>query len=229
MGTTPPKVADVLGSLAYSFHTLTTTRPSPLIPQQLPDTPLAMSLPKVRAHTLREYSRADSGGGIAAYHQGAPPTSSHDRGPINDPLASLPASHRKPRGSSPTPRPASPPRRTRTTCGTLMSPSKGPMAARSRVRPLPQRVRGPAAHEPRRARRRRFPPRALPARRVPDGAAKGAVPDQDLPPEHRCVPRPCCAAPRARSHAAPPPDKLGRICLDILKGECPHRAPRRPC
>lgn len=58
--------------------------------------------------------------------------------------------------------------------------------------------------------RRQIQARALPSRGLPDGATEGALPDEDLPPQYRCE-----STARAR---LTPADKLGRICLDILKG-----------
>lgn len=61
--------------------------------------------------------------------------------------------------------------------------------------------------------------RTLPAGGVPHGAAQGALPYKDIPSEYRCVP----SGPHRRERGTESSgvldvDKLGRICLDILKG-----------
>jgi hypothetical protein len=70
-------------------------------------------------------------------------------------------------------------------------------------------------------RRRCFQGRALPARRLPNGTTKSAFPDKDLPSQHRYVirripsPKLICS----QLNNSFPLDKLGRICLDILKNK----------
>jgi len=67
--------------------------------------------------------------------------------------------------------------------------------------------------------------RAVSSRRLPHGPAQSQVPHQDLPPQHRSVSPLCsilCAHALDFSYTDPMrsfdlTDKLGRICLDILK------------
>lgn len=56
----------------------------------------------------------------------------------------------------------------------------------------------------------------VPPRRVPNGPSQSTFPNQDLPPQHWYV---SLYALRYFPYIELPLDKLGRICLDILKGK----------
>lgn len=62
-----------------------------------------------------------------------------------------------------------------------------------------------------------FQARALSAGGVSYGTTQSEVPNEDIPPQHRSVPNSCSVDIRPGWRCFI--DKLGRICLDILKGK----------